>query len=440
MSQALTFPVLKPSEIVTCMAELQIPITIEDLEKPTAPRMIAVFESCTDILMGVAREQFSQPNFAVMEILEHPDLHQESITLMSFYRQLYKLVTKVGVDDFSIRDVIRPEPGRTRKILSGIINFAKFREERLAVFEQCTLKSAEYQMEKQELEEKNREVAEQVNTLRLQRAEEEPAYQKRRDENQKLAADLREFKKTQTAMTNEIEALKKAKAEVTDKSANTQFLVANGKQDCIRLRSRIVPCPEKLQQALVDMNQSVQMEKSNLQTLERRTRDLDSKIEMMTTVDQSVVSCLKVMEECESEMKKANAASAKVQAEMENIEKKKILLRDVDIKEQQMKRQLNNVEEKISRLQKQWEAKKDTNEEKRAKLDQEYQNILQERDTNQIHIDENNKKISELEMKIAELKKKMEMDVASLQDDCNKLQSCTNVFTYELARSMGIEA
>jgi hypothetical protein len=88
MSQALTFPVLKPSEIVTCMAELQIPITIEDLEKPSPQRMISVFECCTDILMGISREQFSQPTFSVMEILEHPDLHQESITLMSFYRQL----------------------------------------------------------------------------------------------------------------------------------------------------------------------------------------------------------------------------------------------------------------------------------------------------------------------------------------------------------------
>jgi hypothetical protein len=49
-------------------------------------------------------------------------------------------------------------------------------------------------------------------------------------------------------MTNEIENLKRAKGEVTEKAANTQLLVANGKQDCIRLRSRIVPCPEKLQQ------------------------------------------------------------------------------------------------------------------------------------------------------------------------------------------------
>jgi hypothetical protein len=40
------------------------------------------------------------------------------------------------------------------------------------------------------------------------------------------------------------------------------------------------------------------------------------------------------MEECEAEMKKSNAAAAKVSAERDNIEKKNLMLRDVDVKEQ----------------------------------------------------------------------------------------------------------
>lgn len=46
-----------------------------------------------------------------------------------------KLMTEVGIDDFSIRDLIKPEAGRVKKILSAVINFAKFREERMPVFE-----------------------------------------------------------------------------------------------------------------------------------------------------------------------------------------------------------------------------------------------------------------------------------------------------------------
>jgi kinetochore protein Nuf2 len=41
----------------------------------------------------------------------------------------------VGILDFSIRDLIKPDPLRLKLILSATINFVKFREEQSAVFE-----------------------------------------------------------------------------------------------------------------------------------------------------------------------------------------------------------------------------------------------------------------------------------------------------------------
>jgi len=52
-----------------------------------------------------------------------------------------KLMSKIGVENFSIRDVIKPEPLRLRRDLSALINFAKFREDRMVLFEECTYQS-----------------------------------------------------------------------------------------------------------------------------------------------------------------------------------------------------------------------------------------------------------------------------------------------------------
>jgi kinetochore protein Nuf2 len=64
---------------------------------------------------------------------------------MTFHKQLYSrfvradgrviLMSQVGILDFSIRDLIKPESARVKQILSAIINFAKFREEQLPVFD-----------------------------------------------------------------------------------------------------------------------------------------------------------------------------------------------------------------------------------------------------------------------------------------------------------------
>lgn len=420
------------------MADLQIPLTLEDLEKPTPHRMIGVFESFTDILMGVSRDQFAQPNFAAMEILEHPDLHQESITLMSFYRQLSKLVMEVGVVDFSIRDLIKPEPGRMRRILSGIINFAKFREERLAVFEDCTAKSAEYVEKKHILEDKNRELAEIVNTLRLQRAEEEPENLKLREQNQQLTAELRELKRTQTSMTSVIDGLKKTKAEKSDKLTNIQFLLMNCKQDCTRLRSRIVQSPEKLQQAISDMTQSVQSEKTSLSNIERRIRDLQSKLDLMQNVDQDVIVCSKLLEDCELEMKKASSAASKVSTEKENIESKAAELREIGIKEQHIKRQLQNIEDKIARLQSQQITRRSTNDNRMKQLKEEYENVMRERETNQKKVDLFNSKVVELEAKTVELRKKMDLEAQSLKEDFRKLKKKADSFRVTLSKAISL--
>jgi len=44
----------------------------------------------------------------------------------------------VGITDFNMKDITKPATERLRKILSAVINFAKFREEQLSEFEKFT--------------------------------------------------------------------------------------------------------------------------------------------------------------------------------------------------------------------------------------------------------------------------------------------------------------
>jgi kinetochore protein Nuf2 len=50
-------------------------------------------------------------------------------------------MSQVAISDFSIRDLIKPDAQRVKRILSAIINFAKFREEQLPVFDKHTERS-----------------------------------------------------------------------------------------------------------------------------------------------------------------------------------------------------------------------------------------------------------------------------------------------------------
>jgi hypothetical protein len=88
MQEPQTFPTLSPQDLLHCMQDLSIPCTQEDILKPTPARVWPIYEQFLEHLLGVAPDM-SLSHFSIMEILENPSLHQESLALMNFYRKLY---------------------------------------------------------------------------------------------------------------------------------------------------------------------------------------------------------------------------------------------------------------------------------------------------------------------------------------------------------------
>lgn len=115
MKEVHTFPILNNSEILQCMSDLEIPFSNDDLLKPTTARVLEVFELFVDQLMGQTEVQSFQ-----VDMLDYPEISRglfklipkDSISLLGFYRQLLKLFKEVGVDKFSLRDILKPEPQR----------------------------------------------------------------------------------------------------------------------------------------------------------------------------------------------------------------------------------------------------------------------------------------------------------------------------------------
>lgn len=53
--------------------------------------------------MPACREELQQPVFAAIDVLEFPELHDESIPFMAFTKCLTRLMGAAGVRDFSLQ-------------------------------------------------------------------------------------------------------------------------------------------------------------------------------------------------------------------------------------------------------------------------------------------------------------------------------------------------
>ena len=160
--RSFSFPLLKPAEVLSCMSELQIPLSEEELKGASAEVVHRVFETVVDICMGVTKDELDQPAAAGLQALEFGQLHDESIPQLSFFRAISKLMETCDVTDFSLKDIHQPDAKRFRRQLSGVINFVKFREDRLVMYTELSKEtdglSSDHHMKKQQLDELQREL------------------------------------------------------------------------------------------------------------------------------------------------------------------------------------------------------------------------------------------------------------------------------------------
>ena len=138
-----SFPILKNKEILLCLKELHIPMTLEEIKAPTGEKMKAVYDQFVEKMMGITKEDSSNPQFGALDVLSFPELHENGIPELTFYTSLLKLMTVVGLHDCTLQHLVNPEYQQTKRILSALINFAKFREERLAIYQEFTARTEE---------------------------------------------------------------------------------------------------------------------------------------------------------------------------------------------------------------------------------------------------------------------------------------------------------
>jgi hypothetical protein len=72
----------------------------------------------------------------------------------------------IGVPGFTLTDWLKPESKRLIVLLSGIINFARFRDVNLAVFDELTQRSEQYVRMKADLTSGNAKLLAQINEIK----------------------------------------------------------------------------------------------------------------------------------------------------------------------------------------------------------------------------------------------------------------------------------
>ncbi|EME32654.1 kinetochore protein Nuf2 [Galdieria sulphuraria] len=427
-----SFPILNAEEIVQCLKELQIPFSEEQLKKPTSEGIRATYEQILELLLGISRDELQQPVFQALDVLSYPELHEYSVGQLNFHRNLQKLLEACGYHEFSMKDYLKPEYARTKKILSAIINFAKFREERLVTFLELQGRSEEITTRKQQTEEELNELREKVKKLRCEDEEMAPYAQSLQEQAEELVGDIAQYNKSQASLQKQIKEMKAEVASRSDKISSTKFNILNEKQECNKLQEMVVPSPEKAKKEIEDMSEQLENDKQTTQSIERRTKDLKLRISGLEDCERELRQTFKLMQECEEQMNEWRILQDGLSEKRQRIVDYEEELKRLKSSESHYRRQLSNVEERISRLQMQAEEKKRYADESYDQVCQDRSEVNREREEVERRIDRTNVLIQTTKDKIQEMLNEHEREVDKVREKYRTLEASVVKYHREL--------
>ena len=362
--QTYSFPNLKTHDIILCLKELGINVSEDDLSHPEKDKeqIRRMFEHLTEVCTGISRDEMNQPAFSGLSVLEYPELHEDSIPQINSFRACQKLMDTCGIKDFTIKDFIEPNAKRLRKQLSGVMNFAKFREERLNLFTDLTNKRIGLQEKLRMLKQENVENTNKLALMREQTADEETEIQKTDKECKELESDVLALNHQQAEIREESSVLKnennQLKDEIAAKSLQQDELTASKK----KLQNQIVNSPERFRKQIHDVEQSLATEQQETQNMQRKHREVSAWLSIMEEVQGEIDSANDALGDVKVESEKQKSITSEIESTRGEEANRRQVLGDLDENISQMNRQIGRLDDKLQGLRKQASSRTTENE------------------------------------------------------------------------------
>lgn len=249
---SFSYPILSVKDVVSGLTEFGFgPVTHDQLLKSN-PDTVSHIYRCFAQYMTQAQgwNETELPVFCGLEVLEDQDLHRESAAIVNSISKIQKIMQAAGAHDFSSKDIFRPNPQRTIKFFSALINFCRYREEKLLAVSQSIMECDE-ELEKESLiEERKTELERELAEIEAERQSKQPLIQALEAEIKDLQQNILSLNKQQSDLQAEVRNLKEKINDYNNKISNADFLLLQKTQEGSQLRSQVVQSPEKLQKNL----------------------------------------------------------------------------------------------------------------------------------------------------------------------------------------------
>ncbi|KAI0132433.1 Nuf2 family protein [Xylariales sp. AK1849] len=433
--EADAFMRLPDKEIVGCITDIGIPFTIADLHKPNPVQVQMIFEWFAELLLNATRETVEPAMRAAAEDVcgDYADVvAPDTRNLMGFYVSLRRLLMECGINDFSFMDLYKPTRERLVKIFSYLINFVRFRESQTQIIDEHFDKAEKTKGRIESLYQDNQDNEARLNEMKHNRRAMEAQVREKTARNEDLKKTLLELRRNQERVAARLEEAKTKKGELAQRLEQKTAEKVHLKQESAKLRPYTLQSPTALQTSLTELNNTLNSDKSHIDSLDRRARALQTSTDSFTVVSADVASCIKTLDEIAGELAKEAEEGEKNTKQKDTLSDRGNNVRVIEREQSLLERQLAKWSERTEKLRDHSREKAQEAKEKTEELQALHRKLRDERAAKGTEIERRRVRIEQTEKKMLDLKENIENEVRSAQDEYLKMESHIKLYITEM--------
>uniref|UniRef100_M4BQH3 Uncharacterized protein n=1 Tax=Hyaloperonospora arabidopsidis (strain Emoy2) TaxID=559515 RepID=M4BQH3_HYAAE len=333
-----SFPLLKPREIFACLREMRVLVSEDEVRACDPSAVRKILEVFIESTMGVLREDMAQIAFPGLPTLSYPEIHSESIPELTFYRTAQHLLAACGVHDFGLRDVLHPTPKRVRRQLSALINFAKFREERLVVFSDIAGRTDELLAMKKTLREEKAALQRELGQLLEEQKAEEPARLELQTEVAELQKEIDKFNRQQAVLRHDKDEKRDLRKKLEDTVASARFNKIEMEEEIERLKALIVTSPDRVKGELTTIAETLEKAKDDVLELEEKRGAVLGFIDVYERAEKELARTFTLLGEIEQEIEACKQVKHQVKNARKRIRELQVRIAETTTRRQRLEK------------------------------------------------------------------------------------------------------
>ncbi|KAK3733645.1 hypothetical protein QZH41_013328, partial [Actinostola sp. cb2023] len=334
--EKLPIPSMSVEEAVGLISTFgnKMALTEEDIKRPQYLNLRKWYlNSILVDQLGIAQERLLQPHFSSMTALEHPELHEESCSLLLFTLTLQRFMYACGVEDFTINDLISPSTySKLSEYCIAVLNFVKFKNFQQEPYDKILEELDSLGERRHQALEQNAALRQRIDKLRVQRAEEEAQAEQIIPAVETLEDTIRELNREQAAEGKKYQQLKTTNAEQATKKADIKVSLAGQREHCENLKSKIVQSPDRFKAEISRLSKQLDTVKNSIDEKSRRFTELDNQKDGRLKCTENMKNALKLMKSICTDMERESELLGQREERQDKCRAQKEALKDLVLK------------------------------------------------------------------------------------------------------------